>query len=852
MSNQGKCPYILEPVFDTGDLCIVAVNAAEYAPDATGAEDAAPAIQEALDHCHEIGGGTVYLPEGRYALHSNLTIPPAVTLRGEWVPNAAPNQGRGTILCAYHGKNDPNGEEQITMLVGSGLKNLYVFYPEQNLTARIPYSPTFRQRNPRGTDNITVENVTLVNPWRGGQCGPEGNELHTLKNVYITPLNVGFFMDRTTDIGRLIDVHIGPKYWAEFTLTPESRPMNDRAQRGLRGHMLNHVTGVLMARSDWEYVYNVFIEYCHNGFAVVDSPSGAANAQFSSLYLHNCFIGLRLHKMNGVGLAMSDCKITADIKGLYAAIHAETRFDTVAMFNGVDIEGPYPFDVVLDGPGWLSFTNCTFDGWTDTAVFQRNGGITLMQCALGEGDHITMTDEILSAQILGNTFKGGAKIATPDAVAHQVQFADEPLNLPVAPRGGHRTKPTPCRPTTEKLYLAAEYGVTTNPDADNTAALQAALDAAGQTGGVVYLAGGWYRVDGTLHIPDGVELRGVFEVPAHTQAGGAVLRTTHGHGNEDAAPFITMGEGAGIRGLVIQHPNQNFNEPVPYPWAVQSRGKHVYAIDVVFVNSWLGLDFGTYPSDGHYISYLGGAPIRCGVFVGNCATEGWVENIQYNTHYWPRSNFEGRPKGDEWRIHWHNQIDLLDALVFGYCADEHVLGTFVFGSKVGIKFTLQDGRGTRGKIIGHGTDGAEISLHYIGCDDVDLVNTELVAMESPKDRMYILSEPNAAGKMRIYNSLMWGPTDYGYILKGGDLHVQQTNLVRGNKRFFTVEGGNNELVGNFFFERVPHVTMRGGKLDLIGNFQRYDTNAVGIDRTPDLIEDVTGGDYTAKYNWNLF
>jgi len=67
-----------------------------------------------------------------------------------------------------------------------------------------------------------------------------------------------------------------------------------------------------------------------------------------------------------------------------------------------------------------------------------------------------------------------------------------------------------------------------------------------------------------------------------------------------------------------------------------------------------------------------------------------------------------------------------------------------------------------------------------------------------------------------------------------------------------VEGGNNELVGNYFRERVPHVVMRGGKLDVIGNFSYYDTNRFDIERPADLIEDVTGGEYTAKYNWNLF
>ncbi len=850
MNNECQCPYILKPVFDTGDLCIVAVNAADYAPDPTGEEDATAAIQAALDHCREIGGGTVYLPEGRYALRSQLVIPPAVTLRGEWVPNGAPNNGRGTILCAYFGKKDPDGEEQISMHACSGLKNLYVFYPEQ--WGCLPFSPTFHQRNRHGVNNITVENVTLVNPWCGGLCSLESNEMHTLKNVYMSPLSIGLSVNRTTDIGRLINLHIGPKYWAEFTLTPDDKPMDDRAQRALRHLMLDQTTGVILARSDWEYVHNVCIDHCRIGFAMVESPSGRTNAQFSNVHLHNCSIGMRFWMMNYAGLAMSDCKITADMPGLYTAICTEARFDSIAMFNGVDIEGPYPFHAVMNGPGCLSFTNCSFSGWTDTAVVQRSGGIMLMQCTFAEGKHIQMTDEILSAQILGNTFKGGANIVTPQSVAALVQFSDEALGLPVVPRGGHKAKPTPCRPSVDNLYYAPDYGVSTNPDVDNTGALQAALDAAGQTGGVVYLPGGWYRVDGTLHIPDGVELRGVFEVPSHTQGGGAVLRTTHGHGDEDAAPFITMGEGAGIRGFVIQHPKQDFREPVPYPWAVQSRGKNVYAIDVVFANSWLGLDFGTYPSDGHYISYIGGACIRCGMFVGNCAGEGWVENVQFSPHYWQRSNFEGHPVIDNWRDLWHNQLDLLDALVFGYCADEHVLGTFVFGAHAGIKFVLQDGKGMRGKIIGHGTDGAQISLHYVGCDEVDLINSELVAMESDNDRMHILSEPNAAGNMRLFNSLMWGYPHYGLVLKGGNLHVQQSNLCSGSRAFFTVEGGKHELVGNFFQERAPHVVMHDGELRVISNFSFYKPLLRDIERPADLIEDISGGDYTVKYNWNMF
>ncbi len=847
MKPMEQRPYILKPKYDTGDFCVVTVDASAFHAKNDGTGDAAPAIQAALNLCEEQGGGTVYLPEGRYALRSYLIIPRAVTLRGEWIcPEKEPNAGRGTILMAYCGKNDPNGTAQITMMPCTGLKNITVYYPEQDPAAPIPYSDTVFQFI---SDSVTLENVTMVNTWQGFRCGPGGNELHTLKNVYFTPLNYGISMDRTTDIGRLQHYHISPRYWEQFTLTAESEPLTAAQSDALRTYMFQNTVGVFMARSDWEYSYDLHIEGCRAAIHITDSPAGAPNAQMSRLFIHNCDVAFELKRLNGIGVSVSDAVVTGD-RPLKAGVWAQETYaaDNVTLFNGVDFKAPFTHAVLHDGTGTLSFVNCTFGGFTDTAVVQHSGGLSLQQCTFAAGDHLALTDGIGGAQILGCTFEGGLRSAVSDKAKRELQFSDAPLGLPVIPRCGHTFCDRPIRPASDTLYYAPDFGVCTDPRIDNTRRLQKALDAAGETGGVVFIPGGWYRFDGTLNVPAGVELRGVFEVPSHTIGGGTVLRTFAGRRNEDATPFITLGEGAGVRGFVIQHSEQDPVEPVPYPWAVRGNGKNVYAVDVVFSNSWLGIDFATNPSDGHYISYVGGAPIRCGIFVGHCESDGWVENVQYNPHYWGRSNFESLCTYD-FPTFWNKQIDYLDAIRVGDAANEHMLGNFVFGCHAGLQFVRQEGKGARALVIGHGSDGDEIGLAVQDCDKVDLINAELVAMQSPRDRIFVLAEENATGKVRLFNSLMWGPNDYAMTLKGGNIYCQQAHLQSARKRYLKVSGGEHRLDASYIAKNTDTVEMTGGRLALDTSMtpRRAEDRA---DCEPVLDVAVTGGDYAESFSWS--
>ncbi|MDF2540640.1 MAG: S-layer protein [Herbinix sp.] len=809
---------IVKELYSSEDIVVATIHCEDYEIDRTGEMDAAPGIQKAIDDCFTKGGGVVYLPEGRYALKSYVTIKTAVTLRGEWLnPDVERNAGRGTILCCYCGENDEQGIPQITMEACTGLVNMTLFYPKQRIEEPIPYSPTIRQH---GADSITLKNVTLVNPWIGVQCGPDGNELHFLNNVYITPLHIGFYMDMTTDIGRMQNLNISYKYMERFTLRPTDEVMSAEMKLNLRDYMLHSVIGVYMARSDWEYGYSIFVEGCHIGFMITSMKDGGPNTQLSRLILHNCMVGFKLVNVNPYGVALSDSAITTDLEGLTAAIVSESKFSTVMQLNGVDLAGPYEKLVLHEGSGQLSFVNCTFKNWKSEgcAIHQKNGGLSVMQCKFsGEGMHFRIDDGVTGTQILGCNYNGSVRKEVGEKACKELIYSEEPLYLSSAPRMGHEPYPFQINPKERRLYLVEDYGAIADGKSDNTLFFQNALDAAGITGGIVYVPSGWYRFDGSITIPTGVELRGTFDVPCHTMGGGSVLQPFANKGTEQGCPFIIMESDTGIRGVVIHYPEQDPTNPVEYPWSIQSRGNYCRVINTVFVNSWLGLDLGTYGSENHYVSYISGAPIRCGIFVGNNSKEGWIENIQYNPHYWYRCSLPNKPHGDTWRSFWHNQIKYLDALKFGYNEQVHLLGTFVFAAKHGLCFELQNGRGTNGIFIGHGTDGGEKGIHIEGAEHIDFINTELVTIESPNTRIYLDTSENSLGMTKFYNTLMWGAPDYAVVLGGGHMELQQVNIVDQGKTAITVQNGNLKLTGGFFYHNTNHLVSNGGNSLLIGN-----------------------------------
>lgn len=790
-----------------GGKFVISTSALDYGLDRNGKKDCTAALQKAIDECQAAGGGTVYLPAGRYALHGELTVRTSVMLHGA---GAAED---GTLLCCYFGRGAEDGM-QIRMEACTGLLELALYYPEQDMENPVPYPPTVRQQ---GSDSITVEGVAFINPWIGIQCGPDGNELHFIKNVEMSPLCQGVFMDMTTDIGRMQGLVISPACYSRF-IHREQPERGAALAKAAEESMLSRAVGIYMARSDWEYGYDITVEGCRIGLLVTSRQDIGPNAQISKLKIAGCETGLCLHCGNPYGIAITDGVISSGEKRRRAAIWCDDTFHSVLQCFQVRIEGEYEHLVGQEGDGQLSFVECTFAAkGRHEDVLCGAGGLSLLNTAFAPGGtHVRILKGAGGVQIVGSECEGGGElaVAAEKEAAKALLYEKERLPLPKRRSAGYQPCPYRAEPEASRLYSVTAFGAAGDGKADDTEGFRRALAAAGETGGYVYVPGGWYRITKPLRVPAGVELRGTAEVPCHTMGGGSVLLVCCGHGEEGGEPFLTLEGSCGIRGIVLYHPKQDPVSPVAYPWAVQSAGDRCYAVDVVFVNSWDGLDFGSRGGKGHYISYVSGAPIHCGIFAGGNDGDIWIENVQYNPHYWYRCSLPKRPSEDTWKEFWHNQIKYLDAFLYGANRSLHVLNTFVFAAKNGVRFIEQGGKGTNGVLIGHGTDGGECGIRIDMLEAAEFINTELVTIESPKRRIYLR---NAGEGAVFYNTLMWGAPDTAVLVENGSLGMVQTNIVDSGEVAIVVEAGRADIAAAYFYRRERQLLVRGGKVSYLAN-----------------------------------
>ena len=188
---------------------------------------------------------------------------------------------------------------------------------------------------------------------------------------------------------------------------------------------------------------------------------------------------------------------------------------------------------------------------------------------------------------------------------------------------------------------ARSFGAIGDGEADDTAALQAALEAATAKGPVCFVPAGQYRLDGPLTVPPGVTLLGASGGTPHSeQPIGTVLLAYGGRGQADGPPLVTLKPNAVIRNLTIHYPEQTLPEVVPYPWTIRGDGQLCQVIDVTMTNPYQALDFGTCWNELHVIRNVFACPLKTGVFIDQCSDVGRVENVHFNPNFWTRMNLK--------------------------------------------------------------------------------------------------------------------------------------------------------------------------------------------------------------------
>ncbi len=243
-----------------------------------------------------------------------------------------------------------------------------------------------------------------------------------------------------------------------------------------------------------------------------------------------------------------------------------------------------------------------------------------------------------------------------------------------------------------------DVGATGDGTTDDTAAFQKALDSCSKAlGGVVSVPTGNYLIKGHLSVPSFVTLEGVFRAPtARSKHRGSTLSAVEGRGSAAGEPFITLHADSALKGVTIFYPEQDAAMPVAYPWCVRGMGDNCTVLDVLMINPWGAVDFGTHPCGRHLIRGLHGQPLNTGIFVDQCLDVGRIEDV----HFWP---------------FWSEAVlpfTTKEAVAFRFARTdwEMLSGCFCLGYKIGFHFTAVAHDAGNALIVNSGPDMCAVGV----------------------------------------------------------------------------------------------------------------------------------------------
>lgn len=855
-------PQAADSDYPSEDVLIYAANVMDYGAKADGVTDDTGAVQQALNRVGSYGGGTVYMPAGRYRLDGTLRIPHAVTLRGDFCSPEEDNApGAGTVLLIYSGKGQENGTPAIRIGANATLRGVTIYYPEQDYADVQVYPATVSNAHadPKyGGHSATVRDVWFVNSYYMADMGTQlDSSLHVAVNVYGTPLRQGFVLDRMYDVGRMEGIYFTPQYLlraAERGITPVMTQIQyDQAA----AYVYENAVGISVYKSDWEYIYNYNAHGLHTAIEFDESDAGTGDGQVSHMTSIGCHYGVLASNSNVMGWSVSNSWFTAaDDAEACGAATANNSDKGMVLFDNCRFAGGGSAFYARNAVD-LSFTNCIFTAQADAVGFRSTGrgGYQLLQCDfVGDGVPVDVSERVRRIQVLGCTFAENSDIRIGKENEIAVTVDHTPQNLPRPSGLPHQYKLTLPRPSTNHVYYLYDYGA--KVDTDVTQALKNALTDAGETGGTVYLPPGKFLLSDSITVPSGVELRGCMESAYNPRDFLGTTLFAQVPSGVDQEPLIRLEANAGIKGFSVFYPDQ-FNggfaesDPTPYAWTVRSEGEGTWAIAVCLINSYLGMDFGSYPSAGHYIRSVTGAPLKTGIYVGSNSGNGWIENVHFNPGLGNDNSYYEQAVGDK-TLYTACMLDHLTAFSFGYCEAEHLLGNFVYAARNGLELLEQDGKAFNGLCIGLGVDNSVHSLEIQQCDVVELVNTELTVITHPDPIRYLNVGSVNTGKVSLFNSRFYGQIDENspsMVIDGtGDITVQLGYFMQSGTPVYRLLGGTTRIIANLFQMPATHVEAGSGvtAVTLIGNAANP---PVGTPSSPGMemlvIADGSGGKLTS-------
>lgn len=743
--------HVVKTQWPTREVIIAGYDITDFGINPAKDQDATTAVMLATKLLARAGGGTLWMPAGRYKISSPLKLTANVTIRGDWVAPQPGQPVQGTVLEMYANRNVDDGPSAISLSDAAALNGLTFWYPEQKADAVVPYPATVQQIGGAG---MALENCTFVNTYRAFSCGPEICALNFIRNVYITALGVGIKIDGTADIGRLEHIRFSPAFWSDSGL-PGAPVANGPHVAWIR----NNATAIEMRRNDWSYGYDVQVDGYKIGFATrpgMDPESlsrkdkNYPNGQNARFKISNCGTAIDCENSASVGITFYDC----DIANCDVGVLGQETFDKMLQFENCRIAAKTAINLL--GSGQLLLTGCSIDGDVNNAT----GYLGLLGCT--------------------------SKLATTAGTAPgigEIRVMNQPA--PPIPNDPYTTPLGRIAPPTDQVAVVIEdtFGAKGDVTTDDTDAVQKAIAAVSKSGGTVFFPPGEYRITKELSVPTGVELRGVSEGPHVPITMGSIIDVMPGRGDEKGTPFITLAAHSGVRGLVFHYPDQNTLDVAPYPWTVRGAGDSVWVIDCSDTLSYRILDLATNKCDHHFVDYWLGHALREGFRIGGGDVGGQLLNCQLNPSSYSFTNrFANSPskmkdgnRGDACQSYAKTNAD---AFVLGDCTDETVFQNFVFGVNRCLVLTGST-TGASGWCLGQGGDQGRYAVWAERTGNMPLINVQVTTVDEFKgDHSYIALDPHFTGTLSILGFAAWGGPGNALTVPSGTLQITNGVISR--------------------------------------------------------------------------
>jgi hypothetical protein len=454
-------------------------------------------------------------------------------------------------------------------------------------------------------------------------------------------------------------------------------------------------------------VRNVTLMNSYNGIDVLQSPAGARVMGESFLHFFEQIRGTPLNHGISMGACtdagrITDCAFSPEYWencGLPGPLvdpdeWAALRKHLLARGRGFSLgysDTEHLTNIRVTGYGvGIHLGSPVRKGYPRQASYGQMYGLAIEGCRVGiQADHVysPIGYAVTASRIvaLERAVSGGAAglLRFQDCVfreGEKAEYARSAANEKIR-LASHRFASVPT-PRSARVVNVRQppYNALGNGKNDDAPAFQAALNELKDGGGTVFLPAGNYRIQSPLTVPAGVELRGIWEGIARPapNTSGTLLWACVAEETKQPAPFITLGDGSGVRGIAIFYPEQT---PAgrAFPWTIRGGGEGCYVVRCTLANPSYGIDFGSLPNRNHLVSHVMMTPVKVGIFVAR-AENGRIEDYHVHPQFWTYHvpNWPNRPA--------HRPLCGVN-LRIGYCRNQLVVNHTTWQSVLGTQFT---------------------------------------------------------------------------------------------------------------------------------------------------------------------